>query len=60
MAKKPNITSIYAIEHVLECEGRVQFVSLDKSCPSFQTIPFPKGTKITVLVEHLPAVEEKK
>lgn len=54
---KPVTTSVYQIEYVLESESRLQIVNLEGG-KSYQTIRFPKGTKLCLFVSKLP-IEEK-
>lgn len=55
---KPTITSMYEIEYVLENESRLQIINLEDG-KSYQTIRFPKGTKLCLYMSKLP-IEEKK
>lgn len=56
----PQVSSYYSIVHVADGETRVQIVNTEKGGKSFQTIKFPKGTEIRILVSKHPPVEVKK
>lgn len=56
---KPETTSMYSISYVLEGESRVMIVNLDGG-KSYQSMRFPKGTKLQVLVSKLPTEEGTK